>query len=74
MLQGRLQQVFINGRIAKDGHMDRYHCPECSYTYNEDEGDLREGYESGTRWEDVDEEFYCPDCGIVAKVDFEKLQ
>ena len=54
--------------------MDRYRCPECNYIYNEAEGDLREGYPSGTRWEEVDEEFYCPDCGIVAKIDFEKGQ
>ena len=53
--------------------MDKYQCPECSYIYDETEGDIREGYDSGTQWEDVDKEFYCPDCGIIAKNDFEKV-
>jgi rubredoxin len=53
--------------------MDKYQCPECSYIYDEDEGDARQGYDSGTLWEDIDTEFFCPDCGIVEKNDFMKV-
>ena len=53
--------------------MDKYQCPECSYIYDETEGDIREGYDSGTQWENVDKDFYCPDCGIIAKNEFEKV-
>jgi rubredoxin len=51
---------------------DRYLCPECSYTYDESIGDEREGYEPGTTWDDIDPDFFCPDCGIVPKHDFVK--
>lgn len=53
--------------------MDKYQCPECSYIYDEAAGDTREGYDPGTPWEDIDTEFYCPDCGIVGKIDFMKV-
>jgi rubredoxin len=53
--------------------MDKYQCPECSYIYDEDEGDARQGYDSGTLWEDIDTEFFCPDCGIMEKNDFMKV-
>ena len=53
--------------------MDRYQCPECSYVYDEQYGDEDEGYPPGAPWSDVEEDFFCPDCGIVPKRDFEPL-
>lgn len=50
--------------------MDRYLCPECSYVYDEELGDTSQGFEAGTRWEEIPDDFYCPDCGIVPKYDF----
>ncbi|MCR7945828.1 rubredoxin, partial [Pseudomonas aeruginosa] len=32
-----------------------------------------EGIEAGTRWEDVPEDWLCPDCG-VGKLDFEMIE
>ncbi len=53
--------------------MERYQCPECSYIYDEREGDIGQGYDSGTTWAQIDPEFYCPDCGIIAKDEFIKV-
>ena len=53
--------------------MDKYQCPECSYIYDEAEGDEDEGYLPGTLWDEVDDDFFCPDCGIIPKFDFLKI-
>ena len=53
--------------------MSAYRCPECGYTYDEDAGHPREGFPPGTRWQDVPDDWHCPDCGVEDKVDFEPL-
>jgi rubredoxin len=53
--------------------MERYQCPECSYIYDEQVGDEEEGYPPGTLWSEVEEDFFCPDCGIFPKYEFEPL-
>ena len=53
--------------------MDRYLCPECGYIYDEAEGDEEFGYPPGTRWQEVEKDFFCPDCGIVPKYEFEQV-
>lgn len=50
--------------------MTAYKCPVCDYKYDEEIGDLREGYPPGTKWEDVQDNWTCPDCGVREKVDF----
>ena len=51
--------------------MSTYRCPECSYRYNESEGDRHEGLKPGTPWGAVPESFYCPPCNVRDKQDFE---
>ncbi len=53
--------------------MSRYRCPECEYTYDEAEGDPREGFPAGTVWAEVPDEWPCPDCGVREKADFEPV-
>ena len=53
--------------------MAAYRCPVCEYTYDETTGAAREGYPAGTRWDDVDDAWTCPDCGVREKVDFEPV-
>ena len=48
----------------------RYVCTICGYVYDENEGDIDNGIEAGTLWEDIPEDFECPLCG-VSKEDFE---
>lgn len=48
-------------------------CVVCGYVYNEELGDAEHGLAAGTRWEDVAENWTCPDCG-VSKSDFEMTE
>jgi rubredoxin len=51
--------------------MAKFECPECGYTYDEAEGNPREGFPAGTPWSEVPDDWNCPDCGVRDKVDFE---
>lgn len=48
-------------------------CVICGLVYDEALGMPEHGIAPGTRWEDVPEDFTCPDCG-VSKFDFDLLQ
>ncbi len=50
-----------------------YKCVICGFVYNEAEGIPDEGIAKKTRWEDVPDEWVCPDCG-VGKSDFEMVE
>lgn len=42
----------------------KYICDVCGYEYDEELGDLDNGIEPGTAWEDVPEDYLCPLCGV----------
>ena len=48
-------------------------CVVCGFIYDEAAGLPEEGIAPGTRWEDVPEDFECPDCGI-SKFDFDLME
>jgi rubredoxin len=50
--------------------MSQYQCPECGYRYDEYHGEPHEGYAPGTTWEELPEDFTCPDCAVRVKADF----
>ena len=50
----------------------RYECIVCGLIYDEAEGVPDDGIPPGTRWDDVPEDWLCPDCG-VGKEDFEPI-
>lgn len=50
--------------------MKKYVCIICGHVYDEAVGCPDQGIAPGTRWEDVPEDFVCPDCG-VSKEEFE---
>lgn len=52
--------------------MARWECLVCGLIYDEAKGWPEDGIAAGTRWEDVPEDWLCPDCG-VGKEDFERL-
>jgi len=52
--------------------MNHYHCDLCGFTYDEAAGLAQEGFAPGTRWEDIPDDWSCPDCG-QAKADFAQL-
>ena len=53
--------------------MKEWQCTICSFVYDESEGLPEEGIAPGTRWEDIPEDWACPDCG-AAKSDFEMIE
>jgi rubredoxin len=48
-------------------------CVVCGFIYEEEKGLPEEGIAPGTRWEDVPEDWTCPDCGVT-KDDFEMME
>ncbi|GGI75865.1 hypothetical protein GCM10007966_00880 [Legionella impletisoli] len=51
----------------------KFICVICGFIYDEEEGWPEDGIEPGTRWEDVPENWFCPDCG-AGKEDFEMVE
>jgi len=43
--------------------MKKWECEACTYVYDPDKGDPDNGIEPGTPFEDIPEEWVCPDCG-----------
>lgn len=50
----------------------KYICLLCGYIYDEEQGWPHDGIEPGTRWDDIPEDWLCPDCGAM-KNDFEMV-
>lgn len=51
----------------------KFMCIICGFTYDESQGWPDDGIEPGTRWEDVSDDWFCPDCGAM-KDDFEMIE
>ena len=47
----------------------RYKCEICGFIYDEKVGFPDEGFPPGTKWLEIPEDWFCPDCG-VGKKDF----
>lgn len=47
-----------------------YVCVVCGFVYDEAKGLPEDGFPPGTRFEDLPDDWMCPDCG-VSKADFE---
>ena len=50
--------------------MKKYICTLCEWVYDSAAGDLDGGIEPGTAFEDIPEDWTCPECGTT-KDDFE---
>lgn len=53
--------------------MKMWMCLVCGWIYDEAQGQPEEGIPPGTRWEDIPDDWRCPDCG-VSKADFEMIE
>ena len=42
----------------------KYECTVCGYIYDPAEGDPDNDIKPGTAWEDVPDDWSCPDCGV----------
>lgn len=50
----------------------KYRCAICEHIYDPAEGDPTAGIAPGTAFEDLPEDWICPDCGAM-KADFEPI-
>ncbi len=53
--------------------MSKWRCNLCGYIYDPDEGDPDNNVPPGTPFEDLIEEWVCPDCG-ASKEDFDEVE
>ncbi|HLT27555.1 MAG TPA: rubredoxin [Zeimonas sp.] len=53
--------------------MKSWQCTVCGFVYHEAEGLPSEGIAAGTRWEDIPDDWSCPECG-AAKADFAMVE
>ena len=53
--------------------MKKWQCIVCGLIYDEEEGLPDEGIAAGTAWNDIPEDWVCPECG-VSKEDFEMVE
>ena len=44
--------------------MRKYRCTVCGYIYDEAAGDPDSGVAPGTTFEDIPEDWVCPECGV----------
>ena len=51
----------------------KWQCMTCGFVYDEALGLPDEGIDAGTAWEDVPEDWLCPECG-TPKSDFEMVE
>ncbi len=52
--------------------MDKYECTACGYIYDPAAGDPDQGIAPGTTFDDLPDDWVCPDCGL-GKEAFEKI-
>ncbi len=52
--------------------MEKWECTACGYVYDPEKGDPEHGINPGTPFEDLPEEWVCPQCG-VGKEFFQKM-
>jgi rubredoxin len=64
---------FPTGRTVLEMKMKKYQCIVCGWIYDEAEGWPQDGIAPGTKWDDIPDDWTCPDCG-VSKMDFEMIE
>jgi rubredoxin len=53
--------------------MKKWQCIFCGFYYDEAAGLPAEGIAAGTRWEDIPDDWACPECGAT-KADFVMIE
>ena len=53
--------------------MKKWQCVICGFIYDESLGQPGDGIAPGTKWEDIPDNWACPDCG-GGKADFQMIE
>ncbi|HHC73172.1 MAG TPA: rubredoxin [Thiotrichales bacterium] len=59
--------------MSNEQNWRKWQCIVCGFVYDEEQGLPEEGIAPGTRWEEIPDDWACPECG-VSKDDFEMVQ
>ena len=65
-------QIINKSPINGGRNMEKWECMACGYIYDPAVGDPDGGIEPGTAFEDLPDDWVCPECG-VGKDMFEKV-
>jgi rubredoxin len=57
-------RIESNPKKERKIKMKKYQCTVCGYVYDEEQGCPEQDIAPGTKWEDVPEDFTCPECGV----------
>ncbi|WP_260583671.1 rubredoxin [Sphingopyxis sp. PET50] len=53
--------------------MKKWMCMNCGWIYEQELGDPEGGIAPGTAWEDIPDDWKCPDCGAL-KAEFDMVE
>jgi rubredoxin len=53
--------------------MRKWQCAVCGFVYEEEKGLPDEGISPGTSWDDIPDNWQCPECGVT-KAEFEMIE
>jgi rubredoxin len=59
--------------LTKEHDMKKYVCDVCGWVYDPETGDPDSGIAPGTAFEDIPDDWECPECG-VGKDDFSLVE
>ena len=65
----------LEGFLSKNfrSSMKKYLCILCGFIYDEAKGLPDDGIPAGTHWENIPDDWFCPDCGVT-KSEFEMVE
>lgn len=67
----RLENL-VTQNYVKEKKMEKWECTACGFIYDPENGDPDNGIEPGTAFEDLPDDWVCPQCG-VGKEYFQKM-
>jgi rubredoxin len=70
---GMIDKAVPDAREMEVVKISKWECTVCGYVYDPELGDPDSDIEPGTAFEDLPEDWVCPECG-VGKEDFEKIE
>jgi rubredoxin len=62
----------LNSKFLRRVEMEKWECTACGYIYDPEMGDPENGINPGTPFEDLPDDWICPQCG-VGKDFFQKM-
>jgi|GEM_PF-154420 rubredoxin len=65
--------LVLQNAPSEDHRVRKWQCMICSFIYEEELGLPEDGIAPGTSWDEIPDDWMCPDCG-VGKEDFEMVE